>query len=333
MAHRPPAVLIEAELESALERFRQYLTRGRAVQRTRGSDVRPRKNTTPATAKGYADRIKPFLRWAGTLNPTQEQAREYNEHMLYDARTKAQYGAKEQSPSSVRQVAYALRAWFEYRKTPLPEAGDGALTIPSLPSLEHVTFLKTDEVQRLLEGVDRERDHAIIQTILGSGIRSAECAALKVGQVDAEARTLHIPARGEDNQAAGKGESAHVVHMTEKAARVLRDYIARRKDGGTDPEAPLFPSLKTGRHMRPKAVSDVVRRWSPGTIGRRVSGHVLRHTFATHAGSRAKGKKEQMPLHALQQQMDHGSKATTLRYMHAMDALDRDTFDATAPAF
>ena len=311
--------LIESELRATLDRFVAWQTRARA------NPKEGRRNATPMTARGYAARVSRFLRWAATLNPTHEQAKAYHDHFLLDAVTNR---GGPNSASSGRQNAYALRSWYEFRGSPLPP---DFLTTPTLPKPDTPAFLDLDECRRLLEAIDNRRDYALISTLLYSGIRASEAAALKVRHFDPDLRLLRVPARGTEGRTGAKGEKARTVVIHEKAAEAIA-LMLRHRDDGAEPEAPLFRSEGTKDHLTTDRLSEIVRLWSKRSIGRQVSAHILRHTFCVWAADDAGGKPP-MPIKKLAEQVGHSQITTTMRYVHAAKGDLRESYDRSVPTF
>lgn len=125
-------------------------------------------------------------------------------------------------------------------------------------------FLSEGEQLRLLRAIKQvkgadselgrqaERDYAIIETFLNTGLRRAELAGLKVGDV-----------RGKDRMwIVGKGKKGRFVRLNVHVQRVLRVWIARKLSRGEsiNEEAPLFVS-RLGRGLALNAINNLVRLW------------------------------------------------------------------------
>lgn len=336
MPHKPKPVLIDTELETTLARFRAYLTRLRAAS-ARGNagaarvPMRGRRGTrdlSPRTARCYAGHVLALMRHANTANPTHEQAIAFQEWLVAEART---VKGEPYAASSLRSSAFAIKAWFEFRKNPID---DTLLPMPSAPRQQTPDFLSREECRRLLEIVDNRRDYAIVSVLLYTGIRTSEAAALKVKHLDAERGLLFVPAETDDNEraAAAKGAKSREVAIHENAVAAIKEYLRTRPEGADDPEAPLFASLKTHAHLHGESVSKVVGEWSERALSRRVTAHPLRHTFAVHAADDADGKPA-MPLRKLQEQLGHADVTTTLRYVHAAKGALIESYKRAVPAF
>ena len=151
----------------------------------------------------------------------------------------------------------------------------GFPAIKAVPRKLPVT-LSSDEVGRLLAAPGTDtilgiRDRALLALLYGTGIRATECASLRVGQLDLKALSVRVT---------GKGGHERVVPLNEQVAALLRLYAQVR--GPALPTAPFFRS-RFGRALSRGAVYERVRTWGARIhLGKILSPHRLRHTFATH---------------------------------------------------
>jgi integrase/recombinase XerC len=171
---------------------------------------------------------------------------------------------------------------------------------------------------RLLEMPDKStvlgrRDRAILELFYASGLRLSELVDLDLEDVNLSGRIL---------RARGKGSKERLVPFGNSAAEALRAMTEDRSPFGDSRGA----SAKGSRHSRPRhalfrnargarlttrSVDRIVRRYvGEAAIGRKISPHALRHSFATHllqAGA---------DLRAIQELLGHARLSTTQRYTH-----------------
>ena len=212
------------------------------------------------------------------------------------------------APATVRRRTAAVRAFYRYLLreqvvTHDPTLDLGAAKLPRrLPNV-----LTVDEVDRLLaapapttpEGL---RDRAILELMYSSGLRVSELVALDIGDVDLNAELVRC---------VGKGSKERFVPVGSRAVTALLAYqrrgrpiLARRRT----PRA-LFLSRR-GRLTRQACWQLIRRHARRAGITRRVSPHVLRHSFATHL---LEGGAD---LRAVQEMLGHASIGTTQVYTH-----------------
>ena len=165
-------------------------------------------------------------------------------------------------------------------------------------------FLTADEVGRLLKAPPEDtvigiRDRAIMALLYGTGIRVTECAELRECDIDFEGMTIRIKGKGGDERA---------IPLTPKVMRALKRYLnVRGKRKWTDV---VFWS-RLGRGMSRHTIYERVRKAGrKAGIRKRVSPHVLRHSFATHL------LREGVNLHVLRALLGHRFIGSTQVYVH-----------------
>ncbi len=168
------------------------------------------------------------------------------------------------------------------------------------------TFLSEREMSLLFivppePGIIDLRDRAILETLYGTGIRLSELLSLKTGDIDHRGATLRVM---------GKGRKERIVPLGRAAGDALREYLASREGAPRTPQDPVFEGRR-GRSLSERTVQRLVkRRLAEVSEARRMSPHVLRHTFATHmlnAGA---------DLRAVQELLGHASLSSTQIYTH-----------------
>jgi site-specific recombinase XerD len=136
--------------------------------------------------------------------------------------------------------------------------------------------LSDEEIQNLLVVPPKDiilglRDRALLALLYGTGIRASECATLREGDVDLVAETIRVT---------GKGGHERTIPLNPKVAESLKAY---RQVRGEVPSREAFFRSRAGKPMSRGAIYERVRTHARrARIGKRVSPHTLRHTFATH---------------------------------------------------
>jgi len=150
-------------------------------------------------------------------------------------------------------------------------------------------------------GITELRDRAILETLYGTGIRLSELVALRAGDVDHHGATLRVM---------GKGRKERIVPIGRAAGNAIREYLASKEGKPRAFQDPLFEG-RQGRAVSARTVQRLVKkRLAEVSEIRRLSPHVLRHTFATHmlnAGA---------DLRAVQELLGHTSLSSTQIYTH-----------------
>jgi integrase/recombinase XerC len=219
-------------------------------------------------------------------------------------------------PTSIARKLAALRSWcrFLVRRGVLEHNPALQIRAPR-PARKLVSFLPIDETVALMDGrVPRTtaRDTAIVELLYASGLRVSELVGLDLADVDLAGTTVRV---------LGKGNKERIVPFGSAADRAIRDHLGER---GGAPGA-LFRNRRGGR-LTVRSVHTIVRRRAAAVgIGRRVSPHTLRHTFATHLLDSG------ADLRMIQELLGHSRLSTTQRYTHVgSDQLMR-VYDAAHP--
>jgi len=136
--------------------------------------------------------------------------------------------------------------------------------------------LSPDEVARLLAATTCLKHRAALSVAYGAGLRVAEVAALKVGDIDSE-RTLIRVERG-------KGGRYRNAMLSPDLLTLLRAWWKEgHRQGAMLPGGWLFPGQNPIRSITTRQLSRVVEGAAKTAgITKRVSPHTLRHSFATH---------------------------------------------------
>lgn len=195
-----------------------------------------------------------------------------------------------------------------------------------LPKAEdrHVEFLTPDEVRRLVDAAPlskktEARDRAIVEMLYATGLRIAELTGLNRDQVDLKRREFTV---------IGKGRKARVIFLTEQAAEAIRTSLDLRDDSFL----PLFVNTRhtravqrfdgEQRRLSATSVQNLVRRAAlKAGLNKRVTPHVLRHSFATTL------LRNGADLRSVQEMLGHASITTTQIYTHLTDARLREVHE------
>lgn len=164
--------------------------------------------------------------------------------------------------------------------------------------------LDVDQASQLVavqgEGTLAVRDRAMLELFYSSGLRLAELAALTVDAVDLRAGEVRVT---------GKGRKTRIVPVGRYARQALAGWLRRRNE--LKPAAGE-PALFLGQGGRPLGHRAIQRRVAQHAkaLGRPVSPHTLRHSFASHL------LESSGDLRAVQELLGHADLSTTQIYTH-----------------
>jgi integrase/recombinase XerD len=232
---------------------------GALQERMRQSlELRGCRPNTVATYLGCARRYAAhFMRSPAELGA--EEIRAFLLHLLYERKL---------STSSQGVYAAALRSLYAEA---LGRSDAVQWVRPPKRAGRLPQVLSGSEVRQVLRAVRSPRHRAVLMTCYAAGLRVSEACALQVGDIDSRRMVLHVRD--------GKGGRERYVMLSRRLLRFLRAYWKKVRPSGPY----LFPGRgRTGRISRAmvhRAFQAAVR---DAGLGRRVTTHTLRHSFATH---------------------------------------------------
>jgi len=146
------------------------------------------------------------------------------------------------------------------------------------------------------------RDHAVLETLYGTGIRRAECCRLDLGDLDLSQGQLLIRN--------GKGKKDRLVPLPVRARLALDAYVREARPAFVRGrrERALFTTWR-GARLKPVTLAAMLKRRAKAAgLTVPLSPHVLRHTCATHL---LRGGAD---VRHVQELLGHDSIDSTMRY-------------------
>jgi integrase/recombinase XerC len=144
----------------------------------------------------------------------------------------------------------------------------------------------------------------MLEIFYSSGLRLSELAGLDLIDLDFNQKLVKVR---------GKGRKERIVPVGGPALKAVQEYLEKigeiRKDANDDIfKKPLFLNAR-GERITTRSIARIVNEiTSKSGIGRKISPHALRHSFATHllnAGA---------DLRSIQELLGHESLSTTQKY-------------------
>jgi integrase/recombinase XerC len=292
-----------------------------------GRHLQVERNLSSHTRKGYMtdlDQFRTFLEMPGA--PGGAEGAIPTDPMVIRAFLASMHREKFRKVTLSRKVA-ALRSFYRYLLREGMVAVNPAELI-QLPRLEKYipVVLSADEMLALLqvqfpEDAAGRRDRTMIELFYSAGIRLSELTGLNLEDVHFKEGLIKVR---------GKGRKERIVPFGRPALQAMGAYLQKRRElfkegtGGKGEEA-LFLSTR-GKRMNPRGVARVVERVvRQSGIGRKISPHALRHTFATHlldAGA---------DLRSIQEMLGHKSLSTTQKYTSVSVSRLMEIYDRAHP--
>lgn len=263
------------------------------------------KGLSPNTLEAYARDLQGYcalLRQGGTL-VVEKIAPQQSLNYLKTLRSRGL------SPRSQARVLSALRGFHKFllqeqavEENPVRRVRSPRV-VPRLPSV-----LTLKEMEDLLQQPDPRqplgsRDRAMLELLYAAGLRVSELVRLSVNDVNLEVGYVRTK---------GKGSKERIVPLGKAACRALEDYLKGPRL--LHPLRSSHPVLFVGRRGRGltrqgfwKILKGYARR---AGIRKRITPHILRHSFATHLLERG------ADLRSVQSMLGHEDIATTQVYTH-----------------
>ena len=281
------------------------------------------RNQSQKTTQNYRHYLKRFLGFTGDILPQEINLTLIQKYRLYlnriSTKSKEPLGKKTQNYHII-----AVRAFLRFlAKNDIETLSADKIDLMKNPARE-VHFLDREEVGRLFDCLDKNkksflRDRAILETLYSTGLRVSELCSLNVEKVDTKNREFFV---------IGKGGKSRIVFISSRCAERIESYLNSRKDN----LKPLFINLRAKkneidlddekRRLSSVSVESIVRNSALNAgIVKKVTPHVLRHSFATEL------LRNGADIRSVQELLGHSSITTTQIYTHVTNAKLKETYE------
>jgi integrase/recombinase XerD len=278
--------------------------------------LRHERGRSEQTQKTYASLLGHFVRWAEARKITgwaQVAAADLRGFLQDEGRRRPAEGKRPTSGRLSTGTLYleiaALRAFYRFcEEERLLESNPAEhLSLPRrwkrIPNA-----LSAEEMDQMLQPLQPETpsslcDQALLELAYASGLRLTELCRLRLEQLQLDAGFLTV---------IGKGDKERVVPVGDKAVQALRGYLAAGRPKLVKPRSPGVVFLtQRGTAFAPVTLwLRIKKRALHAGIGRNITPHMLRHSFATHL------LEHGADLRVIQELLGHASIATTEIYTH-----------------
>ncbi len=163
----------------------------------------------------------------------------------------------------------------------------------TLPSV-----LSKTEIAKIIRSISNLKHKCIISILYSGGLRRSEVLNLIPEDIDSERMLIKV--RG------GKGKKDRYTLLSQKLLAQLQEYLATYK-----PEKWLFEGKGVHGQYSATSVAKILHRAAMrAAIRKKVTPHMLRHSFATHL------LEQGIDLRYIQELLGHSSSKTTEIYTH-----------------
>ncbi len=277
------------------------------------------KNRSPKTLENYSRYLDRFLQFAKVSSPAQLDEEKVRMFRLWLNRQTDRDGQPLKRITQNYHII-AIRNFLKYlAKRGVKSVSPEKIELGKQED-RHVTFLENDELDRLLNSprgadLDALRDKAILSMLFSTGMRVSELCSLNRDKVDLKRGELSV---------LGKGRKIRLVFISDEAKKHVSDYLEKRKDAD---EALFIRIPKTGSYAKdtdlrltPRTIQRIVKKHATraGIMGKKVSPHTLRHSYATDL------LRNGADIRSVQAMLGHSSVTTTQIYTHVTDTQLRE---------
>jgi site-specific recombinase XerD len=275
------------------------------------------KGRSVKTIENYDRYLTRFLVETKVTSPSRLEERTVREFRIWLNRQPGVVGAMKRKTQNYYMIA--LRAFLKYlRKNEIESLSPEKIELAKVGGRD-LDLITADELNRLMkapEGDDLQslRDRAILELLFSTGLRVSELCSL-----DSD-----LDLTRDEFSVRGKGDKVRVVFLSLGAKKAVADYLKKRGDmsdalfvsygkagkGGKGKDAP---------RLTPRSVERMVKQYAvKAGITRKVTPHVIRHSFATDL------LENGADIRSVQALLGHANIATTQVYTHVTDTRLRE---------
>lgn len=263
------------------------------------------RGLTSTTIQTYTDVLKLF----SSYMETQKQRTSPKEVNISDVFDYLQYLKTERrnGQNSIQKNAAIIKKFYEglvalglidFYHNPVRDFKKfkgGEQRVRDVLSRKEVKKLLLTPNEKTILGI---RDRAIILLLYSTGIRASECVGLKMKDVDLEGNQINVM---------GKGQKERVIPLNNEVVKYLRKYLKIRGEGA---KLSNFFVTRNRKGITRKGIYDRIKKYvREAKIGKVISPHNLRHTFATEMIER------KVNLVTIQHLLGHRAISSTMRYL------------------
>ena len=228
--------------------------------------------------------------------------------------------------STVARKLASIKAFYRFltaeryiRRNPAEvlEAASRGLHLPKVLSVQEVERLLDEPNLGTLDGY---RDKTMLELLYATGMRVSELVNVPVKNVDLKMQYVIVMGKGSKERMLPLGRTA--LHYLEHYLRVVRPQLLH---GKPDKAAELFVTGWGGPMTRERFYEIIVAYGKSAGISKRVTPHMLRHSFATHLLNNG------TDLRIVQELLGHADISTTQIYTHLDVERLREVYDKAHP--
>jgi site-specific recombinase XerD len=276
------------------------------------------RNRSQKTLENYARYLHKFALWSKVTKPadiTDSMVHKYRVHLSQNTDEKGHFLERK----TQNYYMIALRGFLRY----LAKKDVTSLSAEKIelgkPNARSIDFLTIEEIDRLIKSTEgmsfaTSRNRAILLLLFSSGLRISELINLNRGNIDLKRKEFSV---------IGKGSKIRIVFISDGAKGAIEYYLNKRKD--IDPA--LFVRLPkkndfSDLRITARSIQRIVAQCAKEAgILKKVTPHVLRHSFATNL------LQNGADIRSVQALLGHSSINTTQIYTHVTNEGLKDVYN------
>ena len=212
-------------------------------------------------------------------------------------------------PRSQARILSGIRSYYRFLKLTGAIESNPTDLLESPRLGRHLPeVLSTAEIDMMIEQIPDDKDeslrnHAIIETLYGSGLRVSELTDARLSRLSFDDGCMIIE---------GKGSKQRIVPVSPVAMDLIKEYLPQRSrlNIKKDSQDIIFLNRRGGKMSRVMVFYIIRDLAAAAGILKTVSPHTLRHSFATHL------LEGGASLRVIQELLGHESLETTEIYVH-----------------
>jgi len=256
------------------------------------------KRYAPNTVKNYVSNFESFINYYSDKDPmklNEVEIRSYLQKLIHEGKSDSYINLTINSIKFYYETVLGMPNRFYEIERPRKKK--------QLPEL-----ISKEEIIKMINCTDNIKHRCIISLLYSSGLRRGEILNLKVNDIDSKRMVIKVNC--------AKGNKDRVTVLSPSILSDLRQYYKDYK-----PKEFLFEGQKGHLYSGASVLKIVSKSARNAGINKKVTPHMLRHSFATHL------LENGTDIRHIQLLLGHSSTKTTEIYTHVANKSFKDIKD------
>lgn len=216
------------------------------------------------------------------------------------------------NPSTITRKIASIKGFFKYlcHKRIIKTNPSSSINSPKLPK-RLPKVLSINELNLILKENLNTQDYTIIELLYSAGLRVSELTELELKNIDLAQRVIKV---------FGKGSKERIVPIGKKCSEIIQKHLKKRELIALKYNSkPYLFLTENGKKITRQKVYKIIHSLG-NIVGKNISPHTIRHSFATHLLERG------ADLRVVQELLGHSSIVTTQLYTHISKKTLREVY-------